>query len=477
MVGVEGIGTAGFTPAEPADSFPAVTFTSAGKWDIEGINCSRCHNATAPRVVNTQIAASANTSTHPTSGGMGSLASGVGVTNLCFGCHQSIAKTSNGTGADADLSHPENIPVKNAATAPAYIPEFSGHVLGGSFLNSPHARFTGNIVPNALGKYDLEDTTACVGTTCTGGNNDDNVSKYNSKFQGYTCWQSPTSSSPAKTMIVDGEIHEIKTKADCESLYGTGSWRTDTQGTCVTCHDVHNSLFVAEQKEAALRKVCTSCHNKSLSKIKHLSGPGTPLGDMEGTSEAWEACVSCHMPKATSSGFPMHLWRININAKYSTFPTAAEFGAPIGSTATKKIANASPDGSYTNAVWVDVDYACGQCHGGSFGPTATTNGAPYLNKKDLSRTAKNMHRNSAPEVSFTSSISGLMVTLTDTSSDDGIFPDNAITVKWGDRASSTGNAGDVFSHTYVKAKKYKITYSVIDSRRMKKSKTITVTVN
>jgi len=90
---------------------------------------------------------------------MGAFVSGVGRTNICFGCHQSIAKTNNGIGADADLSHPENIPVKNAATAPDYLPEFSGHVLGNSFLNSPHARFTGKIVPNPLGKYDLEDMT------------------------------------------------------------------------------------------------------------------------------------------------------------------------------------------------------------------------------------------------------------------------------------------------------------------------------
>lgn len=460
-VGVEGIGTPGFTPAQPADSFPGITFTGAGKWDLEGIRCPRCHNVTAPKVVDTQIAASAFPSTHVTSGGMGALASGVGRTNLCFGCHQSIAKTSNGTGLDADLSHPEYIPVKNAATAPDYLPEFNGHVIGNSFLNSPHARFTGNIVPNSLGKYDLEDTT---------GNDNGNASKFDSKFQGYTCWQSATSSSPAKTMIVDGVIKEIKTKTDCETLYGAGSWRTDTQGTCATCHDVHNSLFVEEQKEAALRKVCTSCHNKSLARINHLDSPGTPLD----VPEAWEACVTCHMPKATSSGFPMHLWRINPEADYRTFPTATEFG--IDATATKKIANAEPDGTYTNAVWVDVDYACGQCHGGSFGPTATQNSAPYFLRSELSGYAKGMHRNEAPTVSFTSNMSNYTVTLTDTSTDDSIFPDNAITVNWGDGTSSTGNAGAVFSHTYATPRTFQIVYSVIDKNGVRRSKKQTVAV-
>jgi hypothetical protein len=462
LPGVMGIGTSGFTPAEPAASFPAIDFTGAGKWDRDGVQCPRCHNATAPKVVDTQIAASAYTSTHATSGGMGALPNGVGRTNLCFGCHQSIAKTDNGTGEDADLNHPENLQVTNTATAPNYVPDFYGRGPGNMFLNSPHAKFTGKIVPNSLGKYDLEDTT---------GNDDGNASKYASKFQGYTCWQSATSSSPAKTMIVDGVIKEIKTKTDCETLYGAGAWRSDIQGTCATCHDVHNSLFVEEQKEAALRKVCTNCHNKSLARINHLDSPGTPLG---GISSPADACVTCHMPKATSSGLRMHLWRINAEADYRTFPTATEFG--IDATATKKIANAEPDGTYTNAVWVDVDYACGQCHGGSFGPTATQNSAPYFLRSELSGYAKGMHRNEAPTVSFTSNMSNYTVTLTDTSTDDSIFPDNAITVNWGDGTSSTGNAGAVFSHTYATPRTFQIVYSVIDKNGARGSKKITVAV-
>jgi predicted CXXCH cytochrome family protein len=390
---------------------------------------------------------------------MGSFVNGVGRTNICFGCHQNIAKRDYGKSADADTEHPENLQVTNTATAPNYVPEFEGRGPANMFLNSPHARFSGNIVPNSLGNYDLEDTT---------GNENGNASKYKSKFQGSNCWQSPTSNSPAATMIVGGEIHEIKTKADCENLYGAGSWRPQlisgvaaTQGTCSTCHNVHNSRFYNEQKEAAFWKVCTDCHNKSLTTIKHPTGPGTPLGDLVGTAEAWEACVTCHMPKATSSGFPMHLWRINTNADYRTFPTATEFG--IGATATKKIANAAADGTYTNAVWVDVDYACGQCHGGSFGPDAIQNGAPYMDKASLSLVSKNMHNNPGPNVSFTTDINHYTVTLTDTSTDDRRFPANAITVKWGDGTSSTGNAGDVFSHTYARPRRYRIVYSVIDS--------------
>jgi predicted CXXCH cytochrome family protein len=290
-------------------------------------------------------------------------------------------------------------------------------------------------------------------------------------------------------MIVDGEIHEIKTQADCENLYGAGSWRPQlisgvaaTQGTCSTCHNVHNSRFYDQQKEAAFWKVCTDCHNKSLAtrQLNHPTGPGTPLGNLVGTPEEWEACATCHMPRATPSGIRMHLWRINTNANYRTFPTATEFG--IGATATKKIANASPENynpskTYDNAVWADLDYVCGQCHGGSFGPAATKNGAPYFSKNLLSKHAKNMHNNPPPKASFTTINGGATVTLTDTSTDDWTFPDGAVTVNWGDGSPpSTGNAGDVFSHTYTAPKRYKIVYTVTDSYGAKKTKNLRVNV-
>ena len=53
-------------------------------------------------------------------------------------------------------------------------------------------------------------------------------------------------------------------------------------------------------------------------------------------------------------------------------------------------AQTAPDGTYTNAVWVDLDLACGQCHGGSIG-TTTYNGAPYISKTALAAAATGMH--------------------------------------------------------------------------------------
>ncbi len=572
LSGVQAIGTPGYTATQPGDSFPGITFGTAGQWDLEGITCGRCHNATVPSVVAAQIAASSFPATAPTGGGMGALAAGVLRNSLCFGCHQSMAKTSNGSGADADLANPTNLIVKNSVTTgscsvagktsestcqsasgiwtpTSYIPMFSGHVIGNSFLNSPHARFTGTVVPNSLGKYDLAANTAA---------------NYNSAFKGFTCWQTPTSTSPAITKA-DGT--EIKTKTECESLYGTGSWRADTgtpgaadsiQGTCTTCHDVHQSLFVEGQE--GLRKECDNCHDNSdyaaavsvtpqidPAVIAHPKSADTPFD----TSQYSNACEVCHMPKPTSGDFPMHVWRINPDASYSTFPTAAEYGA--GTSPTKKIANSAADGTYANAVWVDLDLACGQCHGpagpavhqfsktalstfaevmhdggvapttncttchtkniatmnhpvstgtpatcitchtkpgtsinidascgachgGSAGQSATQNGAPYISKSLLLTYAENIHLNAAPKASFTSNMSLYTVTLTDTSTDDSIFPDNAITVKWGDGKSETGDAGSVFTHIYETASKFNIVYTVTDSNGLRSSKTKTVAV-
>jgi predicted CXXCH cytochrome family protein len=273
-------------------------------------------------------------------------------------------------------------------------------------------------------------------------------------------------------MIVDGVIKEIKTKSDCETLYGAGAWRSDLQGTCVTCHDVHNSLFIAEQRESALRKVCTDCHtNKPLAKVWHPTGMGTPLD----VSEPFEACITCHMPRATDTGLRMHLWRVNPDANYRTFPTAEEFG--IGAPATNKNANASPDGAYTNAVWVDVDYTCGQCHGGSRGPDATRNGAPYIGKDSLAERAAQIHINSGPTISVTADVNGYTVTLTDSSSDDKTLPANAVNVQWGDKKSDNGNAGGTFAHIYSKPKKFVIVYTVTDKDGAKSVKKINIVLH
>jgi hypothetical protein len=439
--GVQSIGTPGYVGVQPA-AHPGVSIT--GTWDLEGIGCGRCHNATVPSVTAAQIAASSYPTTAPTNGGMGALAAGVGRSNLCFGCHQSNAKlwpAQGGASGGTTQYDPTLIPtgVSHGAQAGR---DFNGHVIGNSFFNSVHARYAGaqsgngSITLNSLGKFDLTDPNG--------------VSEYNSIFRGYSCWQSATSSSPAKTWIDNGSIEEIKDKATCESLYGTGAWRANTanpasdaniQGTCSTCHDIHNSLFVAAQKEAGKRKTCEECHVDNsaigatdvnapqIAKIKHPLGSDTPFD----TAKYESSCEVCHMAmQAVENGnqvsAAVHLWRINTDVNYNTFPTTGQFYGGTCSVHTGAVQNApylpvvylsdisstnctaasgtwtvvtkdrnaqtAAEGTYANAVWVDLDLACGQCHGG--GSDRTTNppedGVTYLSKPLLAAlTQQGMH--------------------------------------------------------------------------------------
>jgi PKD repeat protein len=482
--GVQAIGTTGYAGTQPGDSFPGINFGAAGQWDLDGIQCGRCHNATVPSVSATQIAASKAKATYPTGGGMGNVPggpTGEWATNLCFSCHQSMAKTSNGIGVDADILNPTNLIVKNSITTgtcnvagktsesacqtatptagiwtpTSYVPMFSGHVLGNSFLNSPHARFTGTVAPNSMGKYDIYGTTA-----------------YSSTFKGYMCWQSITSTSPAKTKA---NGHEITDKTTCEGLYGVGAWRPDARGNCTSCHDVHNSLFV--QGQEGLRKECESCHDNATyaaavgatatqvnpATINHLTSLGTPFDP----AVASNSCEVCHMPKPTGADFPMHLWRINCDPAYSTFPSAEEYGA--GFTPTKKIANAATDGAYTPAVWVDVDLACGQCHGGSAGAGAVKYDAPYRSKASLADVCNSMHSQAGVNypVSFTYTIgvpttlaAALVGTVCDPS--DSVCLGKTFTYDWDFGDGTAHGTTLALTHTYATAgsKTVKLTVSL-----------------
>jgi predicted CXXCH cytochrome family protein len=437
-------GVQGTTGAEPLASFPSYTSGITGTWDLDGIQCTRCHAVTFPAVT--------GTSTHETP----DILDGQNVTNICFGCHQGIPKTANGTGADNDLTFTGKIPVKNTATAPAYVPEYSGHVIGNQFLNSPHARFTGTITPNKLGKYDL--------TT-------NNKSQYASTFNGWIC-RSGTggvgSGSILKTYVnpSTGAAEIIKTSADCSTAGGQwvasgGSSATvpTTQGSCTTCHDVHQSTVPEVGAKEPFVRECTTCHVdqvatypglRAITSFRHSAGTGTPL------DEGARSCEICHMPKATSGGFPSHLFRISVDPAYSTFPTSAEF---LGNT--KKIANTAPDGTFTNAVWTDLDLACGQCHGGD----APSSGFP-LTKKQLAMYAKGMHGtspNARPVAQCSPTVAGRTVSFKDNSTDAGGVQSNLlINVHWGDWDVSTGPGGSTFTHTYEFGGTYTITHTAKD---------------
>lgn len=129
----------------------------------------------------------------------------------------------------------------------------------------------------------------------------------------------------------------------------------NTGNGCTGCHDVHSSVVAGDEP---FHEECQDCHAEiDLGAINHVGGAGTPLEEI-GT-EPQEACVSCHMPGGG------HLFRINTSSTYSTFPLPAALN---GTTSP----NTAPDGSFASAAWVDVDAACGQCHGGGLGSRQTT---------------------------------------------------------------------------------------------------------
>ncbi len=119
----------------------------------------------------------------------------------------------------------------------------------------------------------------------------------------------------------------------------------NTGNGCTGCHEVHTSTVTGG--ESAFREECTECHDKDVNQIVHPTGLGTPI---ESKSHPFEACISCHMPEGR------HLFRINSDAAYSTFPMPAALTTTVN-------ANTASDDGFA-AVWVDVDLACGQCHGG-----------------------------------------------------------------------------------------------------------------
>ncbi len=126
----------------------------------------------------------------------------------------------------------------------------------------------------------------------------------------------------------------------------------NTGNGCTGCHEVHSSTVTGKEP---FREECTECHDKDVNQIVHPTGLGTPI---ESKNHPNKACESCHMPEG------MHLFRINVDDAYSTIPQTALTGT--------QNANTAPDGAYTNAVWVDLDAACGQCHGGGIANVVTT---------------------------------------------------------------------------------------------------------
>jgi cytochrome c551/c552 len=429
------------TPAQ-TDQPGGLVNTGGSTWIYEGVQCSRCHDYSATATIDAPLTTGVYNNSHNN----GVLPENEQSTQLCFQCHnQEIQPYATANVSDVAVGGHGG-----------YAAAFAGHYRTNQFLNSPHAQFTGTEDQVGSGAY------------------------YAAKWQAGTCSDS-----------------FLTNKTDCTSAGDTWTSMPNDNNGCVTCHDVHVSSVdpdVMDPTNGTYSNIkaggmCgTSCHaSTDLSKINHPIAPGTPLdGDLNTAKGRMKACVTCHMAKNLN-----HLFRINTSASYTPFPTKAQY------TAGQKTANTFPDGSYTKAVWMDVDLACGQCHGGDTNGscsdstytsyptctaagktwTPTTNGAPFMSKAYLSAIAPTMHQNSAsgpatvavspaPASDGTvapSAVSGYTVTLTDTSltSSYSHSPDGGvnISVNWNDGTVTTGVSGDTFTHTYTAAGTFTIKYT------------------
>jgi len=312
----------------PTDGFVAPGTRGTSSWYMTGIQCERCH------------VAATGYGSHPWNPAVQPTRPlNEAATALCMECHrqENITMANNTTnppttgnispantlktfdrGYCSDMSGSiYSVCVANQANTWVYKPLFK-YGQGQEFLNSPHARFTGTLVQNAQHSADLSITI--------GGN-------YDSYFS-----ENPTDPTKNKG--------------------------------CTGCHDPHQSTVAAVNGNPIVTK-CDSCHRLAdtiLANVNHPAGPGTPFPT--GTSaDIPGACVTCHMQAALGTA-NTHLFRINPDVNYRTFPTPDQLYT-LGITAPQVTPEPSEisGSSYSNAAWLDVDLACGQCHVGNDGKT------------------------------------------------------------------------------------------------------------
>ena len=112
-------------------------------------------------------------------------------------------------------------------------------------------------------------------------------------------------------------------------------------------------------------------------------------------------------------------------------------------------------GTYANAVWVDLDLACGQCHGGSLGAGATQNGALYFSKSQLSSLAINMHN--VAQAGFTWSNDPVVSYGINFDASAACPTGATCTYSWNFGDGSAAGTGATPSHAYADASAYTAT--------------------
>jgi hypothetical protein len=182
--------------------------------------------------------------------------------------------------------------------------------------------------------------------------------------------------------------------------------------------------------------------------------------------------------------------RINTDPRYRTFPlqgatTPGYCSDPKYTTraaclaagkAWSLVANSAPDGDYKNAVWVDLDLACGSCHGAG-------GEARPLSKRQLAPYARGIHGvsrnpNTAPTAAMTGlSVTGSIVTFKDNSTDveDPQYKLRP-SVNWGDGTIESGQPGGTFQHTYDISGTFTINHITTDTGGLTGYESVSVTV-
>jgi len=284
----------------------------------------------------------------------------------------------------------------------------------------------------------------------------------------------PTVTNPG-TQLLDGGSAVVKRHANgylnspharFSGTYGQlgDSTMYDThfksRGTCAGCHNIHDSVTDTAADGEPWKNECgldchgqnplTDSHAKPLSQIQHPNGPGTPLYGVT-VDEPVEACGTCHMPGG------LHLFRINPDPAYST-RISGKANCPDGGPANQCL-NSIPNAKGFPEVYVDLDLACGQCHGGGDASTeaaaklvAQEHGAPYYTKAALEYPAEVMHGGSG-----SSAPTGTLFMWTNDSSTSyavnftvggAACTEGGCTYSWNFGDGSAAGSGPAVSHDY-----------------------------
>jgi predicted CXXCH cytochrome family protein len=382
--------------------------TATASWYLTGIQCERCHgtshtDCSAVGVAYPKIGGQTVTDCNAWQDPSGAwhvakshAVANVAATALCIECHRQERSTTTGfTGSQPVSAHtvqPAQLPGQNLPGWPAipgvgslgaasdsgkcsdgsstpyskcvaaglkwnFQPSMSHGANGAqTFLNSPHARFTGTLQQNAQNSPDLS-------------------VQLNGTFASYfTNW---------------GE--------------GLGTANSNNGG-CPGCHNPHYStVATATPAPTPIVKWCQDCHTYeapgrdfSIKVVNHPVGAETPLPNGLSSTDS-SPCVVCHMAAAGGAA-TYHYFRINEDLNYYTFGPASAWYASSDTPGNGQPNTYTAEGHANYpAVGLDVDIACGQCHVGGDGTRNTygiANSAPnaaIMTRAALATYAKNIH--------------------------------------------------------------------------------------